>query len=160
LPLQTPRRLGTPSTSEGSCAVRKGCHIKILYSANALTQRRKDVLTLDSHLSESPHRHVPYFCYLLALHRSDSAGVAMRMVPSKRRSSFGANCVRCANELIAPERSEYRDEGQIRHFWHCSRCDCSFEVVPSTHTKLIEDIMRRIEDIMRRRDARSARLVA
>jgi hypothetical protein len=71
----------------------------------------------------------------------------MRMVPSKRRSSFGANCVRCANELIAPERSEYRDEGQIRHFWHCSeyrnerhvhhvwrcwKCDFCFETIVDT----------------------------
>ena len=79
----------------------------------------------------------------------------------KRRSSFGTNCVRCNNELIAPERSEYRDDGQIRHFWHCARCDCSFEVIPSVHTKSIEDIMRRIEDIMRRRrGACSLRLVA
>jgi hypothetical protein len=84
----------------------------------------------------------------------------MRMVPSKRRSSFGTNCVRCDNELIAPERSEYRDGGQIRHFWHCARCDCSFEVVPPTHTKSIEDTMRRIEDIMLRRGACSLRLVA
>ena len=84
----------------------------------------------------------------------------MRMVPPKRRSSFGTNCVQCDNELIAPERSEYRDEGQIRHFWHCSTCDCSFEVIPSAQAKSIEDIMRRIEHIMRRRDACSSRLVA
>ena len=84
----------------------------------------------------------------------------MRMTASKRRSSFGTNCVRCDKELIAPERSEYRDEGQIRHFWHCAMCDCSFEVVPPAHTKSIEDIMRRIEDIMRRRDTVSPRLVA
>ena len=84
----------------------------------------------------------------------------MRMLPLKRRSSFGTNCVRCDNELIAPERSEYRDGGQIRHFWRCSRCDCSFEVVPPAHTKSIEDIMRRIEDITRRREAFSSRLVA
>jgi hypothetical protein len=31
-----------------------------------------------------------------------------------RRSSFGADCVHCGKELIAPERSEYRD------------CDTSF----------------------------------
>ena len=84
----------------------------------------------------------------------------MRMLPSKRRSSFGTNCVQCDNELIAPERSEYRDEGQIRHFWHCLRCDCSFEVIPPANTKSIEDIMRRIEDVMRRRDAFSSQLVA
>jgi hypothetical protein len=84
----------------------------------------------------------------------------MRMLPSKRRSSFGTICVRCDNELIAPERSEYWDGGQIRHFWYCSRCDYSFEVIPHAHTKSIQDIMRRIEDNMRRRDAFSSRLVA
>jgi hypothetical protein len=84
----------------------------------------------------------------------------MRMVRSKRRSSFGTNCVRCDNELIAPERSEYWDGWQIRHFWHCFRCDCSFEVIPSMHTKSIEEVMRRIEDVIRRRDAFSLRLVA
>ena len=68
----------------------------------------------------------------------------MRMIASKRRSSFGTNCVQCDNELIAPERSEYRDGGQISHFWHCLRCDCSFEVISRAHTKSIEDIMRRI----------------
>ena len=76
----------------------------------------------------------------------------MPMLPSKRRSSFGANCVRCDDELIAPERSEYRDGGQIRHFWRCSKCDCSFEVIPHARTKSIQD--------MRRRDASSLRLVA
>jgi uncharacterized protein with PIN domain len=84
----------------------------------------------------------------------------MRTVPSKRRSSFGARCVRCDNELIAPERSEYRDEGQIRHFWHCSRCDCLFEVVPAAHTKSVKEIMNRVEGIVRGRGACSLRLVA
>jgi hypothetical protein len=72
----------------------------------------------------------------------------MRMTASKRRSSFGTICVRCDIELIAPERSEYRDDGQIRHFWHCSTCDYSFEVIPYTYTHT------------RRRDAFSLRLVA
>ena len=84
----------------------------------------------------------------------------MRMIASKRRSSFGINCVQCDNELIAPERSEYRDERQIRHLWHCSKCDCSFEVILPADTKSIEDIMRRIEDNMRRRDVFRSRLVA
>ena len=77
----------------------------------------------------------------------------MRIIPSRRRSSFGKNCVQCDNELIAPERSECRNERQIRHFWHCSKCDCSFEVLLPARTKSIKDIMRRIEDVMRRRDA-------
>ena len=84
----------------------------------------------------------------------------MRMIASKRRSSFGTNCVQCDNELIAPERSEYRDERQIRHLWHCSKCDCSFEVIAPSDTKSTEDIMRRIEDVMRRRDVCRSRLVA
>ena len=84
----------------------------------------------------------------------------MRMIASKRRLSFGTNCVQCDNELIAPERSEYRDERQIRHLWHCSKCDCSFEVISPTDTKSIEDIMRRIKDVMRRRDVLRSRLVA
>ena len=84
----------------------------------------------------------------------------MRMIASKRRSSFGANCVQCDDELIAPERSEYRDERQIRHLWHCPKCDCSFEVISRTHTKSIEDIMTRIKDVMRQRDVLRSRLVA
>jgi hypothetical protein len=84
----------------------------------------------------------------------------MRMIASKRRSSFGTNCVQCDNELIAPERSEYRDERQIRHLWHCSKCDCSFEIIPTAHTKSIKHILSRIEAIVRRRDAVALRLVA
>jgi uncharacterized protein with PIN domain len=84
----------------------------------------------------------------------------MGMLSSKRRSSFGTNCVQCDNELIAPESSEYRDERQIRHFWHCSKCDCSFEIIPTAHIKSIKHILRWIEAIVRRRDAVSLRLVA
>ena len=84
----------------------------------------------------------------------------MRMIASKRRSSFGTNCVQCDNELIAPERSEYRDERRIRHLWHCWKCDCSFEVIASSDSKSIENILRRIEDVTRQRDAFSSRLVA
>jgi hypothetical protein len=84
----------------------------------------------------------------------------MRMIASKRRSSFGTNCVRCDYELVAPERSEYRDDWQIRHFWHCSICDCSFEVIPTVHAKSINEIMSRIEAIVRRRDVVAMGLVA
>ena len=51
----------------------------------------------------------------------------MSAVASKRRSSFGRDCVQCDNELIAPERSEYRDGRHIRHLWRCGKCDCCFE---------------------------------
>jgi len=74
-------------------------------------------------------------------------------IESNRRSSFGMKCIRCDDELIAPERSEYRDQRQVRHLWHCWECDFCFESVVSfpADTKSIERIMRRIEDILTRR---------
>ena len=48
-----------------------------------------------------------------------------------RRSSFGINCVRCKDELIAPEKSEYRDGTHIRHLWICPTCDTSFQSLES-----------------------------
>jgi hypothetical protein len=64
------------------------------------------------------------------------------MVPN-RRSSFGASCPQCSNELIAPEWSEYRNEHQNRHLWHCWKCDYCFETVVTT--KLMEDTPLRDE---------------
>ena len=43
------------------------------------------------------------------------------------RSLFGVNCVRCSNELIAPEKSEYLDDRAIRHRWHCCKCGVRFQ---------------------------------
>ncbi len=51
----------------------------------------------------------------------------MSTAASKRRLIFGATCIQCANELIAPERSEYRYGRQVRHVWHCWKCECCFE---------------------------------
>jgi hypothetical protein len=50
---------------------------------------------------------------------------------SNRQSSFGMKCLKCSNELIAPEWSEYRNERQVRHSWHCWDCDFCFESVVS-----------------------------
>jgi hypothetical protein len=55
----------------------------------------------------------------------------MATMVSIRRSTFGINCVRCKDELIAPERSEYRHGTQIRHMWYCSNCGTSFESLES-----------------------------
>jgi hypothetical protein len=77
----------------------------------------------------------------------------MPTVASKGRSSFGVDCVQCDNDLIAPERSEHRDERHILHLWRCPKCDCCFEVLSPADTKSIKDIMRRIEGIMTRSDA-------
>ena len=38
------------------------------------------------------------------------------------RSLFGMDCIRCGNDLIAPENSEYLDYQLIRHVWHCPMC--------------------------------------
>ena len=53
----------------------------------------------------------------------------MAMMVSNRRSTFGINCVRCNDELIAPEKSEYRAGTHIRHLWHCSNCSARFELI-------------------------------
>jgi hypothetical protein len=55
----------------------------------------------------------------------------MATMVSNRRSTFGINCVRCKDELIAPERSEYRHGTHIRHLWYCSNCETSFESLDS-----------------------------
>lgn len=79
---------------------------------------------------------------------------------SRGRSSFGMGCIQCANYLIAPDRSEYRDEKQITHRWQCPKCDCCFEVISPTDIRSLKDIMRRIEDVVARRGVLSSRLVA
>ena len=86
---------------------------RFLYAVDGLRSDIEKFYALESNLSKSPRSYVPYFCYLLSLRRSRQQGESpLRMLPPKRRSSFGTNCVRCDYELIAPERSEYRDEGQ------------------------------------------------
>lgn len=74
----------------------------------------------------------------------------MRTFSFNRRSSFGEDCVRCGNYLIAPNMSGYREGLHVVHFWHCPNCDCSFEVIFPADIKSIKDIMRRIEHAMRR----------
>ena len=50
------------------------------------------------------------------------------MVPNSR-STFGISCIRCNEELIAPDKSEYRAGTHIRHLWHCSSCSARFESI-------------------------------
>ena len=107
----------------------------------------------------SPLSQVPYYCYVPVLRRA-KAGRSHADSGIHRRSSFGINCVQCDNDLIAPERSEYRDGRHIRHFWRCAKCHCCFEVVSPADTRPIKDIMTRIEDIMKRDDVFPSRLVA
>ena len=46
---------------------------------------------------------------------------------SKRRYGFGTKCLQCKTELIAPERSIFSHESEIRHQWRCCNCDHGFE---------------------------------
>ena len=79
---------------------------------------------------------------------------------SDRRSKLAMTCVKCCNGLIAPEWSARRDERQIVHLWRCPKCECRFEVISPADTQSIEVIMRRIEEILKRRDVLRSRLVA
>jgi hypothetical protein len=53
----------------------------------------------------------------------------MATMLSNRRSRFGITCVQCHEELIAPDKSEYRAGMHIRHVWHCPKCEAHFESV-------------------------------
>jgi hypothetical protein len=66
----------------------------------------------------------------------------MTTILSNRRSKFGMSCVQCSNELIAPERSEYRNERQVHHVWHCPKCNACFGslVAFPADTKSMRDI--------------------
>jgi hypothetical protein len=79
---------------------------------------------------------------------------------SKRRSSFGMDCLQCGNELIAPESSGYGDERRVLHHWRCAKCDYGFDLISPTHTKSIRDVMTRIEDVVTRSDVSPSTLVA
>ncbi len=61
----------------------------------------------------------------------------MTKMASARRSSFGMRCAHCNDHLIAPEWTEQRNNRQIHHVWHCSRCDFYFETI--VYTKVIDD---------------------
>ena len=55
----------------------------------------------------------------------------MATMISNRRSTLRINCVRCKDELMTPEKSEYCDGKYIRHLWYCSNCETSFESLES-----------------------------
>lgn len=53
----------------------------------------------------------------------------MATMVADRRSTFGITCVQCHEELIAPDKSEYRAGMHIRHLWHCPKCAARFESI-------------------------------
>jgi len=56
-------------------------------------------------------------------------GVTMVTIASIRRSTFGIGCVRCGEDLIAPDKSEYRAGTLIRRLWRCPKCSARFESI-------------------------------
>ena len=53
----------------------------------------------------------------------------MATMISNRRSTFGISCIRCNEEPIAPDKSEYRAGTHIRHLWLCPKCSTHFESI-------------------------------
>jgi len=58
-----------------------------------------------------------------------------------RRSTFGTYCIRCSDELIAPVRSEYRNEREVRHRWRCPNCRTCFETIVDAKSAAKDDIV-------------------
>jgi len=48
----------------------------------------------------------------------------MTTIASLHQSS---KCARCGEWLVAPERSTYASEEQVRNFWVCPKCGNQFE---------------------------------
>ena len=46
------------------------------------------------------------------------------------RSLFGVTCVRCGNDLIAPEKFEHLDDRRIRHLLALPEMPRSFRGIP------------------------------
>jgi hypothetical protein len=69
----------------------------------------------------------------------------MMSMVTHRSSSFGIECIKCCDEVIAPEGSECRNERQVHHFWRCPKCDCCFESLVSfpADGKSLKDVMTR-----------------
>ena len=44
-------------------------------------------------------------------------------------SPYGIACVRCNDQLIAPNWSEFVSEFHVRHFWSCESCGRQFETL-------------------------------
>jgi hypothetical protein len=57
---------------------------------------------------------------------------------SNPNANYKMRCVYCGDELPVPEWSEYGNDQEIHHLWHCWKCDYRFETIES-----IDDIKTR-----------------
>ena len=66
--------------------------------------------------------------------------IEMRKITSLRQSS---KCPCCGEWLIAPERSTYVSEEQVRNLWVCPKCGNEFEtsIYPTQHVPLTPEVV-------------------
>ncbi len=108
--------------------------IKILHSATV-----REVLSFCI-----PRNLLPSFrCFFAPSSWKRKRGPVRMPTVSSRSSNFGMNCFKCSHELIAPERSQYWSEWDIRHHWHCPKCNSCFETI--TDTKSLKAVVTRNE---------------
>ena len=50
----------------------------------------------------------------------------MSSVPFNRSTRFAAQCTQCGEELVAPQKSEFVNEAEVRHAWGCPSCGYEF----------------------------------
>ncbi|MGN6747624.1 MAG: hypothetical protein ACTHJS_03435 [Xanthobacteraceae bacterium] len=67
--------------------------------------------------------------------------IAMSVAAAKPRFKSGMRCTRCGEALPLPEWSEYRNDRQVDHLWHCWKCDYRFQTIASIAS--INDIKTR-----------------
>jgi len=65
----------------------------------------------------------------------------MTVKAAKPPSNCGMRCLRCGEELPLPEWSEYRNDREVDHLWHCGKCDYRFQTIASIAS--IDDIKTR-----------------
>jgi len=65
----------------------------------------------------------------------------MTVSAAKTHSNCIMSCLRCGEELPLPEWSEYRNDLEVNHLWHCWKCDYRFQTIASIAS--IDDIKTR-----------------
>jgi len=53
----------------------------------------------------------------------------MTVTAAGPRVKCGMRCARCGEELPLPEWSEYRNDREVDHLWHCWKCDYRFQTI-------------------------------
>jgi uncharacterized protein with PIN domain len=51
----------------------------------------------------------------------------MVIITTNNESPYGTECIRCNDNLIAPDESQYVSERHVSHSWSCESCGHEFE---------------------------------